>query len=139
MTRTELKNLARQRLKDAEALYHTGNYDGCFYLCGYVVELALKARICKVLNLNEYPEKGFRGAFKTHDFGELKVLAGLDRFLIPSVALSDLYQNWITVLKWRPETRYSPVGTATQQKALDLLEAVRSKPNGVFTWLKKRW
>jgi RNA polymerase subunit RPABC4/transcription elongation factor Spt4 len=42
MTRTELKNLARKRLEDAEALYGTGNYDACFYMCGYVVELALK-------------------------------------------------------------------------------------------------
>ena len=139
MTRTELKSLARQRLKDAEALYHAGNYDACFYLCGYVVELAFKARICKVLNLTEYPETGFRGAFKTHDFKELKTLAGLDHLLVPSPTSSGLYQNWNIVLTWTPEKRYSPVGTTPQQTALDLLDAVRAQPDGVFTWLKKRW
>jgi len=139
MTRTELKDLARQRLKDADALYHAGNYDACFYLCGYVVELALKARICKVLNLDEYPEIGFRGAFKTHDFKELKILAGLDLLLIPSPTHPRLDQNWNTVLDWSPETRYSPVGTTIPQEALDLLNAVRAQPDGVFTWLKKRW
>ena len=139
MIRTELKALARQRLRDAEALYQAGDYDACFYLCGYVVELALKARICQVLNLDEYPEAGFRGAFKTHDFNELKTLAALDHLLIPSPSHPGLYQNWITVLDWSPETRYSPVRTIAQQKALDLLNAVRAQPDGVFTWLKKRW
>ena len=139
MTRTELKDLARQRLKDADALYDARDYDACFYLCGYVVELALKARVCKVLNLTEYPETGFRGAFKTHDLNELITLAGLSCAIVPSPTSTGLYQNWNTVLKWNPESRYSPVGTTAQQQALDYLEAVRSKPDGVFTWIKKRW
>ena len=48
-TRQELKKLAKIRLLEAKALFDKGLYDGACYLAGYVVALALKARICKVL------------------------------------------------------------------------------------------
>jgi len=57
-TKIELKKLARTRLKEAKVLYQNGLYDGACYLAGYVIELALKARICKVLDLDDYPETG---------------------------------------------------------------------------------
>ena len=44
-TRDELKALSRTRLKEAKTRYDGGLYDGASYLAGYVVELALKARI----------------------------------------------------------------------------------------------
>lgn len=53
VTRQQLKDLALLRLKEAEALFAAGLFDGCAYLCGYVVELALKARICATLGVNE--------------------------------------------------------------------------------------
>lgn len=43
---TELRKIAEERLKDAEALLAAGRYDGAIYLGGYVVELGLKRRIC---------------------------------------------------------------------------------------------
>lgn len=45
----ELKKIAAARLRDAEILYQGKRYDGAFYLCGYAVELTLKAKICKTL------------------------------------------------------------------------------------------
>ncbi len=80
-TRLELQQLACLRLNEAEALYNAGCYDGCAYLCGYVVELALKAAICATLGVAEYPEKGsrLRESFKTHDFDDLKLLAGMEQ------------------------------------------------------------
>ena len=45
----ELRKIAKARLKDAEALLAAHRYDGAIYLCGYAVELALKARICQTL------------------------------------------------------------------------------------------
>ncbi|RLC04104.1 MAG: hypothetical protein DRI57_28560 [Deltaproteobacteria bacterium] len=54
-TRNELKELAKLRLKEAETLFNAGLYDGSAYLCGYVTEFALKARICKLLGIDEYP------------------------------------------------------------------------------------
>ncbi len=47
-TRNELKELAKLRLAEAEKLCDAGYYDGAAYLCGYAVEFALKARICRL-------------------------------------------------------------------------------------------
>ena len=59
-TRQQLQLLAHAKLQEAEALFAAGFFDGSAYLCGYVVELALKAAICATLQIDEYPEKGSR-------------------------------------------------------------------------------
>src|SRR6266446_3994402 len=51
----ELEHIARARLDDAKVLLTAGRFDGATYLCGYAVEVALKARICRVLNWSEFP------------------------------------------------------------------------------------
>lgn len=51
-----LRQVARQRLKDARTLLEGKRYDCAAYMCGYVVELALKARICRTLRWEGYPE-----------------------------------------------------------------------------------
>jgi HEPN domain-containing protein len=43
---TDVEEIARARLQDADILLTSERYDGAIYLCGYAVELALKARIC---------------------------------------------------------------------------------------------
>jgi HEPN domain-containing protein len=43
----ELDTIARARLKDAKSLLAAGSFDGATYVCGYAVELALKAQICQ--------------------------------------------------------------------------------------------
>ena len=39
----ELDIIDRARIEDAEALLTAGRFDGATYLCGYAVEVALKA------------------------------------------------------------------------------------------------
>ena len=73
LSRNDLKKLAKLRLKEAEHLYRKGLFDGCLYLCGYAIEFALKARICRALKLREYPVEQY---FKTHDRNRLR-LGGL--------------------------------------------------------------
>jgi hypothetical protein len=101
-----------------------------------VVEFALKARICKVLRLSAYPEdlKGF----KTHNFDELKVVAGLKE-VITIRKNTTLFNNWSTATKWTPEQRYLPLGTFSAKEAKDVLSSLKDKPDGVLTWLSKRW
>jgi len=71
-TRNELRELAKLRLREAETLFNAGLYDGSAYLCGYVIEFALKARICKLLGIDEYPASGrLKSAYAVHDFGQL--------------------------------------------------------------------
>ena len=77
-TAQELKAIADLRLNEAEILFNAHSYDGAAYLCGYVVEVALKARICKHLGLQDYPEIGRYGKmFAVHDLVHLLLLSGL--------------------------------------------------------------
>ncbi len=52
--RDELKKLSKLRLNEAKVLFENELYDGVKYLSGYVIELALKARICRILDQEEY-------------------------------------------------------------------------------------
>src|ERR1700732_4628750 len=128
-TRGELQHLACLRLREAEALFNTSCYDGSAYLCGYVVELAPKAAICATLGVVDYPDDRLKGAFKTHDFDDLKLLAGMEQaFTTTTVLLT----NWSIASKWRAQRRYEPEGTYDQSAANEILEAVRAYPNGVL-------
>lgn len=137
-TREELKALARLRLREAEALFEAGLYDGCAYLCGYVVELALKARICATLNIAEYPERDrLRGGFLVHDFDDLKLLAGMENDF--TTGQPALLANWSIASKWRPERRYEAEGTYDRGAAEEILNAVRTEPGGVLACISSRW
>lgn len=46
-TKAEFQELAELRLEEARVLLDQGKWDGAYYLAGYAVELALKARIIK--------------------------------------------------------------------------------------------
>lgn len=135
--RRELQKLACLRLKEAEALYAADCYDGCAYLCGYVVELALKAAVCATLGIDEYPEKGSRlkDAFKTHDFDDLKLLAGMEAAF---TANASRLANWSVASEWKPERRYQ-VGTYDQASASKVLDAVRDYPDEVLACISLHW
>ena len=137
MSRKQLQTLAKLRLREAEALYNAEFYDGSVYLAGYAVELALKARICRLLKVTEYPlEAGT--SFKVHDLEQLKVLAGLSAE-VSVIKNIDLFNNWSKAVTWDPEQRYQAPGKHTAVTAKVILDSIRAKPNGVLTWLSKRW
>lgn len=137
-TSQQLKDLAHLRLREAEALLAAGLYDGAKYLSGYVVELALKARICRLLDVDEYPEKGeLKRVYAVHDLDLLLLLAGLRRAVDPSN--NALFDNWSTAALWKPERRYEAAGSVTRQDAEDILNAIRDSPDGVLTWIKTLW
>jgi hypothetical protein len=136
-TRQQLKDLAAVRLREAEVLFGAALYDGSAYLCGYVVELALKARICRVLDITDYPDSGkLKPVYGVHDLDQLLLLAGLRRKLDPSN--KPLFDNWSIAVPWKPERRYAAVGSVSRQEAEEILNAVRDT-NGVFKWIKKYW
>jgi len=119
---SDLRTLASARLADARTLLDAGRLDGAAYLCGYVVELALKARICRALKWTEYPDdqKGYQ-TFKTHDLDVLLHLSGRE----PAVKLK-LFAEWNIVKAWHPESRYHPVGTAERANVQQMLAAAES-------------
>ena len=128
--RSELRKLARTRLKDAEVLFRSNRYDGAIYLCGYAIELALKARICRTLHWFAFPETNaeFRElqTFKTHNLDTLLRLSGIET-KIKAKSLAE----WSVVAAWEPELRYRLVGTATQVKASDMIQATRTLLGGI--------
>ncbi len=137
-TARELRDLARLRLREAEALYAAGLYDGAAYLCGYSVEFALKARICTLLGLTDYPPPGeLKRAYAIHDCDQLRLLAGLKNTM--TLGSPRLLSNWSVATRWKVEDRYNPKGSVPQKDARDILDAVGSKPDGILSWIAKRW
>ena len=119
----ELRRIADAKLADAVDLYRLGRYDSSIYLCGYAVELALKARICDTLGWAGYPEaRGeFRDlqSFRTHDLRMLLHLSGIE------VRIDNEFPNaWEAVETWRPEWRYLPVGKTDEGRCSAMLGAV---------------
>src|SRR4051812_34038390 len=121
----ELRVLAQGRLGDAEALFSAGRFDGAVYLCGYSLELQLKARICQTLNWPEFPSTGseFAGisSFKTHDLDVLLRLSGVESMIRTGHLVA-----WSAAAGWEPEMRYRPIGTASQAEAQSIIEAVKA-------------
>ena len=114
----DLRKIAKARLKDAEILYDSQQYDGATYLCGYAVEMALKASICKVLHWDEYTlGKGY-GTFKTHDLDILLHLSGKETRI-----KKEYFSAWSHVTTWEPEMRYKPVGSATKEDTEFMIES----------------
>lgn len=120
-----MKKLARSRLQDAEVLFNSRRYDGSVYLCGYAVELALKARICKTLRWSHFPETSaeFRElqSFRTHNLDILLRLSGIES-TINSTQLAD----WSVVATWEPELRYRIAGSTTYTEAQNMLRSTEA-------------
>jgi HEPN domain-containing protein len=123
LTRVELRRIARTRLRDAEVLFRGRRYSGAIYLCGYAIEITLKARICTTLHWPGFPESNSEWrdltSFKTHDLDMLLRLSG--RQAIRTRYLAD----WSVVVGWEPESRYHRPGIVTPSEAKSMIESSR--------------
>lgn len=117
--------MARGRLKDAQALLDAGRYDGAIYLGGYVVEIALKQRICKTLKWSGFPQtnKEFQGyqSFKTHDLNVLLSLSGMETQI-----KTNYVTEWSAMIIWDPELRYNLIGSTSKTAAEELIQAAQT-------------
>ena len=124
ISRTDLRKIARAQLKDAEALYKSRRYDGTVYHCGYAVECALKARICRTLRWADFPST--RGEFqsyqslRTHDLDVLLKFSGIEAKI-----KNQCFDEWAIAKTWSPEMRYNPVGTAKSSDARHMIESAK--------------
>ena len=115
LNRGTLRRMAESKLKDAKALLAHRRYEGCVYNCGYAVEFALKARICKTLRWTEYLVSDSYRTFKTHNLEVLLSLTGR------SAGVKRKYRNeWTVVSQWDPERRDAPPG-GLQKAAAELM------------------
>ena len=124
LTAAELRSISAARLEDAQALFDAGRYDATAYLCGYGVELALKARICETLNWAWYPStnREFRElqSFRTHNLSMLLRLSGQESKIRAAMPIA-----WLSVARWNPELRYLIPGSASESSASDLLTQMK--------------
>lgn len=121
LDQTTLRSIAEERLRDAQILFDNQRYDSAAYICGYAVELALKARICDTLQVREYPEN--EHAFKTHNLDFLLLLSGRS-FIKKNTAHATVWSS--AVGGWQPGMRYRAVGIVSSADAQKLIEAIRS-------------
>ena len=121
----EIKKIAKARLKDAEVLATSRRYEGAIYLCGYAVELGLKARIRRTLKWPGFPStknefKEYQ-SFKTHDLDVLLHLTGIEGRI-----KTKLLAEWSAVAEWDPESRYNPIGNASSSDAQLMISSATS-------------
>ena len=120
---SHLREMSQKKLDDAVYLYRLSRYDSSIYLCGYAIELALKARICDNLRWNWFPSEsgefsGYR-SLQTHDLNVLLDFSG-----VQGRVRSEFSGAWEIAETWNPELRYLPAGSADEVDCLDMIEAV---------------
>jgi hypothetical protein len=139
VNRTQLRQLAEDRILDAQCLLASGRWSGAYYLSGYAVECGLKACIM-VHNENTgamFQDRKFAEKCWTH---ELEVLLGLANltvdFNVDGVANPALFTNWTVVKDWEETSRYEQ---KTQVQAQMMFDAIAHNQDGVLAWIRKRW
>jgi hypothetical protein len=120
----QLRAISAARLQDAIVLLANDRIDSAAYLCGYAVELALKARICITLNWEGFPQtrgefEGF-SSFKTHRLDLLLILSGQEQRI-----KAEQLREWSAVETWDPEARYKTVGHFARDKVEVMVASVR--------------
>lgn len=121
----DLLGIAQARLDDADTLFQASRFDGSVYLCGYAVEIALKAKICDCLKWSGYPATSaeFKGyiSFRTHNLDVLLHLSGAE-----AAVKTNFFPEWSIVVQWDPDARYKTIGSASSQDASTMLTASRT-------------
>jgi HEPN domain-containing protein len=137
MNRNDLKELARIRLREARVLLRNKQYEGAYYLGGYVVECGLKACIAKQTRRYDFPDKKTVNASYQHTLTSLVRVAGL-ALVLDQEMRDDLEfaNNWAVVKDWSEESRYKK---RTKKDARSLYSAITNKKHGVLRWIKQHW
>lgn len=124
LARKDMKKIARNRIKDAEALLGASRKDGAIYVCGYAVELCLKERICRTLKWSGYPHTRAEfqdySSFRTHRLDVLLTLTGREAFV-----KKNFMAEWSAVLDWSPETRYEPNRAVEKAEVQDMIDSAK--------------
>jgi hypothetical protein len=149
VNQAELRQMAQERILDAEALIAGGRWAFAYYVAGYAIECALKSCVLsRMIHTGWVFQDKIKGdECRTHDFGKLIDLAGLRGELNAQLAASaaaaggapgSLFAgHWGTVLQWKETSRYE-VGT-TEAQARELYEAITHTTDGVLKWIQNYW
>jgi HEPN domain-containing protein len=137
MNRSDLQKLSDARIREAKTLYEAGEYSGAYYLAGYAVECALKARIAKATQLHDFPDKDRASKSFSHRLPDLMRVAKIyDDFELAMRSDPVLEQDWLIVKDWSEQSRYE---MSDAEIAGDLIEAIERQGNGVLPWIQRHW
>jgi len=147
-SRSDFRWLAGTRIREARALLEQGLFDGAYYLAGYAVECALKARIVQKFRRSELPDRTLVNDMYKHDLEKLLGLADLKGEFERARSDTEFALNWSAVKNWRSEARYEAFGRGVkpgrkgpgaEQRARELYKAITDRRHGVLPWLKRFW
>jgi hypothetical protein len=134
--RATFQSVAEIRLQEAFLLLNNGHPSGAYYLSGYAIECALKARIARQFRADEIPDKALVNGVYEHDLHKLLSLANLKEDHANSVGDDPILRRyWTVVAKWKPDSRYK---VWSLDEATIMVEAVGSE-QGMMSWLRNRW
>ncbi len=139
MNRTELKQLAADRVEDARFLLDNGRWGAAYYLVGYAVETALKACILKFVEETGviFADKKFAEKCWTHKFDELLKQANLEPVHRRESSANAAFNSfWSIASTWTEACRYHQKSEAD---ARTLYNAITNDPNGVLKWITQHW
>jgi len=119
ITPVNLRKLARERLRDAKVMLRGRRYDGSYYMCGYAVEMVLKARICQTLKWTSFRGEHVK-SLRVHDLPFLLKFSGVE----PRVTRK-YFAEWSKVQDWKVENRYDPKRSITLAEATDMVTATQ--------------
>lgn len=128
-SRSDLEALIAVRTRDVEHLLAAGDWDGAYYLAGYLVEYALKICIVKRLMASDaYPGRNDTASYYTHDFVKLRRLAALDDAMDADPSMEE---PWDSVTAWNEGARYK-LGT-TEDTARKFFNSITGE---VLPWIR---
>lgn len=139
MNRVELRQLAEDRLSDAETLIAAGRWSGAYYLAGYAVECGLKACVLVFVDNTGviFTDRKYAEKCWTHSLDTLVALADLETARSQAVAANPAFgRNWLTVSNWGELSRYQQ---KAEGDARELLKAITDPANGVMQWIRIYW
>src|SRR5271157_4939437 len=106
MNRADFRELAQCRLEEAEVLLRNRKFSGAYYLAGYSIECALKARLAKQTKRYDFPpEPNFVNS--SHNLQQLLDRANLQKVFEKEKARDPQFAINSNVIKdWTEKSRY---------------------------------
>jgi hypothetical protein len=139
MNRTELRQLAEDRVLDAKTLLDAARWSSASYLAGYAVECGLKACILARVERTGiiFVDKKFVEKCWTHDLEALVQAADLQPARGIAIGADPaLGANWQYLKDWSEEARDQQ---KTEPEARNLYEAIADPTSGVLPWVRNHW
>lgn len=128
------RRIAALRLEEAKLLWRNKQPSGAYYLAGYAIECAMKARIAGQFRANEIPDRGLINRIYTHNLAELLDLAGLKSTFDAAIRADVLLgERWAIVRDWSEQACYEVWTDSDASAMIDAVleaETIRAYFNG---------